>query len=832
MPLTESQQIRLSPVLVRRRCRVPAEVLRGLGSDEVWHTAEDLADAGERCRLVGRALADRIAPLIPEAAQEQRRLLLHARREAFNARPLTTAPPLDGVAEYQRAVADRERCAEALRRHAGELDDSTRGTLRAALDDPGFAASVEMSVPGLVAAVRADGPGSLSARSRRRALTLLRLVQRAAAKPSPFARFTDSTLLLPGAAERPPHGHVRVDRRALDWVRDWVRTSGLTVVPGDRVLLTTNPSATVADGRVSWLAGEGLRSARCTEQLGALLAGLRTPTPLAELCAGGAVPQALRELVRNGLLEAGPCLPGWGRETLTAAAAAVGTEDPDARAVHDALRALHALESRAASEPPSPSNARERSGRARAAMHRLAVACGHSDEDAARVSGDRLPVTEDLVGVAPAGAPLPSARMLEDLGRIQRIAPLLGPELPFQLAAAVCFRARFGDSEVPLLTAFRWFVESGRQAADELIAESAEPVLADVLRLRGELAGGLAKLAAEASGSGSGTVACDSGWLSALADALPTEVAPWTNVAWPVQWAGGQLVLNGASVGFGRFPARVAGTLTEPELALLRAEIAATVPPGTVPADIAARFGATTNEHPLLLPAALAYPGSALECPSGARIDLSTVTVRAEGGRLIAAGTAFPGRTLLPVPHNATLPSIAPPLYRWLSRLGPSQGSTLALWDLVDAAAGAGGVRRYPRLTVGDLVLCRRTWKVPGEELPAESDVLSWVRWAARTGVPRRSFLRETTLPDPWDVVRGLASGDRVHRARSRAGAAVRKPAYLDLSQPLGRPQRSTAAGETLTFTEPLPDPLATPDEHVAEYVIETYRPSPLRRAS
>ncbi len=817
--LTEPEETRLSPVMVRRRCRVAVDVLRGLGSDEVWRAAEELADAAERCRVVGGAIADRIAPLVPGADPDQRRLLLRARRDAFNVRPLTAIPPVEGVAAYQLAIADRERCAEALRRCTDELAVSTQQTLRAALADPGFAASVEMSVPGLVSAVAADDPGSMSARSRRRALTLLRLVQRAATKPSPFAWFTDSTVLLPGATHRPPSSHVRVDRRTVGWVRDWIGTSGLAVLPAGQVLLTANPSATVADGRVSWLAGDGLRSARCTEQLAALLARLRTPARLAELCPSGTVPQALRQLVHNGLIEAGPYLPGWGRETLAVAAEAVGTGDESARAVHDALCALHAIESSPTSEPLSASSVRERSGRARDGVRRLAEACGRQDE-----GDDRLLITEDLVAVATADGPSPTARMLADLGRVQRIAPLLGGELPFQLAAAVCFQARFGDAAVPLLTAFRWFVETGRQAADALIAKSAEPVLAEALRLRGELADGLAKLAAEAPGLP--TVACDGSWLGELADALPAEVAPWTNVAWPVQWVGDQLVLNGISVGFGRFPARVAGTLGEAELARLRAEVAKTVPPGVVPTDIAAGFGATANEHPLLLPAALAYPGSALECEPAARVDLSTVTVRVEHGRLVAGSTAFPGRTLLPVPHNATLPSIAPPLFRWLSRLGPPQGSTLALWDLVDSTAGQDGVRHYPRLTLGDLVLCRRTWKVPGGELPAGTDVQTWLRWTERTGVPRRSFLRETTLPDPWDVLRGRASDHRVHQARSRTGAAVRKPAYVDLAQPLGRPHKVAMPGETLTFTETLPDPLAAnAEKYVVEYVIETYQP-------
>ena len=764
---------RLSGVSVRRRCRVPSGVLHGLTSDDVWRAANELADATDRCRLLGSALADRIALLIPDADAEARRMLLRAKRDAFNARPLRD--PIDD--DYRDAIAERDRCAAALDRHCAALTASTEVTLRAALADADLAYSVELSVPGLSTA----DLGTTSARARRRTLTLLRLVQRAVTKPSPFARFTDSTLLLPGATEQPPRSHVRVDRRAIDWVR-----------ATNQDYLTTNPTTTIDADRISWLAGGAVRGIARTEALVALLDRLRTPTRSA---------QPLRSLVQSGLIEAGPLLPGWGRDTLAAAADAVG--DP---AVRDALRALQAVESKPSAEG------------AAAGLRALAVACGQAE-----VGSERLLLTEDLVGV---GAPecRPSAAILAELGRVQRIAPLLGPELPFQLAAAATFRERFGDADVPLLTAFRWFVQSGREAADRLVAESVEPVLAEVLALRGELVGGLAKLAGETE-----SVECDGAWLTELADALPVEVADWTNVAWPAQWAGDRLVLNGISVGYGRFPARIAGTLDAADLDRLRADIAATVPPEVVPVDIAARFGATANEHPLLLPGALAYPGSALECDPAGRVDLSTITVRVHDGRLVATSTAFPGRTLLPVPHNATLPSIAPTLFRWLSRLGPSQGSTLALWDLVDAVADHEGIRHYPRLTLGDVVLCRRTWKVPGAELPTGHDVLSWARWSRRTGVPRRSFLRGTTLPEPWDVVRGLASDHRVQDARSRSGGAVRKPAYVDLAQPLGRPEPA----DTLTFTEALPDPLALgADEHVVEYVFETCQPFRPRRTS
>ncbi|MFG3435613.1 lantibiotic dehydratase [Nonomuraea sp. NPDC047897] len=798
--------VRVGPAVIRRRCQVRADTLESLGSDAVWSAAGHLAVAVDECLRLGAALADRIGERIPETGAAERRALLHARRNAFNGRPLDEEPDVEGVGAYQDALAVCHQRRAQLARHDAELAASTRATLLQSLSDADFAGSVELSVPGLVRQV----PAALSrdsAKARRRTLTLYRLLTRAATKPSPFARLADSTILLPGAAEEPVRSHVRIDRKALDWVQHWVRAGGLRALPAERVWVTTNSSATLTPGRVSWLAGRGVRGAACSAGLADLLTRLRTPVRLAELHSGGVV----AELVENELLEIGLRLPGWGRDTLAVAAAAVDADDENAREIHDALVALHELESTA--EPGAVVN------RAGAGLRRLAAACGVRDTGPHRVL-----VSEDRVGVAGDPGPRWDADVLADLGRLQRVAPLFGPELPFHLAGAISFGEQFGDVAVPLLTAFRWFLQAGRQSADQLITESTHPVLAGVLAVRTEMIRGLERLRTDAAGAEE--VSVGPGWLDDLAAAMPPEVPEWPCVSWPVQEAGDRLVLNGIGSGYGRFAARIAATLTEPQRRQVRTWIADVAGSWTLPVDIAVRFGATVNEHPLLLPAALAYPGNALDCEPATRIDMASVTLRMEDGRLVARSADFPGRRLLFLPHNATLPSLAPPLYRWLSRLGPPPGSTLALWDLVDSAvdsaAGDPGVRCYPRLSTGRLVLCRRTWKVPGDALP-DGDVVAWRRWSDRTGVPRRSFLRTTTLPDPWDVMRGLATAHRVGAARAPGGAAVRKPSYVDLSQPLARPAKDGDPTARLTFTEPLPDPArSAPDGHVTEYVIET----------
>ncbi|MCH0541438.1 lantibiotic dehydratase [Streptomyces sp. MUM 203J] len=860
--------VTLGPVAVRRRCRLPGSVLTELGSDRVWQSAGAWADAEDAALRLGGALADHLGTLVPTAPKEPRRDLLRARRAAFHARtlpvrPLPAGPAADAytenlAAEYARVLEARESARRDLDAALGTLARTAGATVDAVLDDPDLAWSVELSVPGLLEA----GPvGALDAtagrKARRRALTLLRLVQRAATKATPFAGFAATHLLFRDGVESAPRSHVRVDRGAVERVRQWVADGGYRSLRPERLWLTANPSAMIRehdDGpRVTWLVtrGNGMErfgSARCGPALARTLHRLRDPVRLDTVTKDGALPGTLETLVRRGLLEVGPALPTHGWRTLHAAADATapgpraeGEEARIARDVHDSLCVLRDAED--ALDGAGRGGALRRAREGISALART-LSTGERSTGGWRGDGQgggrapvgavRCPVSEDVVGLqADDGILRTSTDVLADLGRVQRIVPLLSYELPFQLATAIAFRRRFGLDPVPLPAAYQWFLESGRKESDALLADCRADELVAVLGLRRRLFEGLRE-AADRPGT---EVRCDPGLLDAVAAGLPDAVMDLPCAAWPVQPAGNQVVVNGVGSGYGRFAARVAAGLDDVRTAELRGWAAAAHTPleGGIAVDVSALLGATVNEHPLLLPAALSYPGRALECAPHARIDLSEVVVRAVGGRLLLFGERFPGRPLFPVPHNATLSAVAPGLYRWLSRFGPPSGATLDLWDHVDALAGPEApvaVRHYPRLTLGRLVLCRRTWKVPGAALPAVTPsgtaqgARAWYRWCASTGVPRRSFLRTTTLPDPWDVVRGKADKRPVLAARSSSGAAIRKPLYVDLSQPLCWPAATAAAGDTLTFTEPLPDPVGTArGGRVTEYVLETSQP-------
>ncbi|WP_036374446.1 lantibiotic dehydratase [Micromonospora sp. ATCC 39149] len=846
------RDVRYGPATIVRRCRLPVGAIREFGDSPSWELAGEVAEATDRTRAAGRQLADRIADLVPAVPPQVRGGLLRLRRDAFNGRPPRRSDVERAVgaepetAAYLAAREHREtavaRLADRMRQHA----DLTAATLTLLLANGDFAASVDLSVPELLPALTRPGgertglDGPLDSRRRRWAVTLLRMALRAATKPTPLHRFTESTLVVDGGQERPASGRISFESDLLARLGGWAVAGHPAPADPDHVWLTTNPTLSLtpaADGtRMRWVridasGAEQLVSARCPPEIAPLVVALRTPATVRQVVASvagpgataGRLPRALDALVGRGVLELG--LLRVGTDVLDHTRAALAPETEVAAALHD-LAALR----RAWSDRP---------GGRRAALVRRATDLTARLSAALRMPAAPPVVIESLEGVrAPSDDDPPvDAEALRDLAALQGLLPLLGGEVPIQIADAACFRQRFGTDPVPLFEAYQWHVRSGRAEASALLRRCDEPLLARVLALRTRMIDELRRLAL--THAGQYEVSWSREAVEQLVDALPRAVPRWTCVSWVLQSAAGRHVVNGASSGYGRLAARMGSVIRDHELSTLRRWIdgADTDPEDALVVDIAAGLGASVNERPRLLTTALGYPGSALECDPQARIDPGGCVVRATPqGRLVLESDRWPGRPLLPVPHNGTMPQLGPPLYRWLARFGPPLGATCQFWNLVDGPTTQGGrpaVRSYPRLRLGSLVLSRRTWKVDIARLPtlprsgtgSAEELVAWRRWCDETGVPRRSFVHPRTVPDTWDVVRGLAPFEEITQARSRAGDAARKPMYVDLSQPLSWPL-VTQQSATVTFTEPLPDPDALPaDAHIAEYIVETSRP-------
>jgi hypothetical protein len=154
------------------------------------------------------------------------------------------------------------------------------------------------------------------------------------------------------------------------------------------------------------------------------------------------------------------------------------------------------------------------------------------------------------------------------------------------------------------------------------------------------------------------------------------------------------------------------------------------------------------NLHAPLVDAEIVIPGA----PSGGAVasfefdDLAIVDLPSEDR--IALIDKRTGTEILPVYHGYLVVNALPLLARLILLFGPATNPALDLWRGVDRDR-AGAVSVMPRLTLGSLVLARKTWRTTTAELPQEPPLsspsyLTWIRWFRDEGVPQQSYARTT----------------------------------------------------------------------------------------
>ncbi|SHE40259.1 lantibiotic dehydratase [Pedobacter caeni] len=102
--------------------------------------------------------------------------------------------------------------------------------------------------------------------------------------------------------------------------------------------------------------------------------------------------------------------------------------------------------------------------------------------------------------------------------------------------------------------------------------------------------------------------------------------------------------------------------------------------------------------------------------------------------------------------HRGTLSSLYfPPFYKFLTMLGPAFTPNFPLFERLcdfDEELQTTGIRSYPRITSGRVVLMRRAWSVPSSEIPIQmaeqsnsSHYMAVRDWAASLDMPAEVFI-------------------------------------------------------------------------------------------
>jgi hypothetical protein len=226
--------------------------------------------------------------------------------------------------------------------------------------------------------------------------------------------------------------------------------------------------------------------------------------------------------------------------------------------------------------------------------------------------------------------------------------------------------------------------------------------------------------------------------------------------------------------------------------------------------EVVATLGLNIQVHPLLTPRCIIYPGENVRLTERDRvIPWSSLYVRFDPATdSVALITQPGGRRLLPLRMGPVSPHLLPVPYRVLVSLGGGAVPDFALLSLLELRAAPIGsdVRSYPRITFGDLVLLRRTWRIPAPAAPPrgrpETDFAAFMelrRWARQLDLPSRVFVIAVEITDYFR-----------QRRRSRNLQRLYKPFHVDFDNPLSCQllHRFTDSVEsTLTISEMLPAP-------------------------
>ncbi|MGH3776958.1 MAG: lantibiotic dehydratase [Pseudonocardiaceae bacterium] len=819
----------LVPSFVVRVAGLPMVVLRRLRCEATVRAIDELLDLSDRLGVEGEQLSQALYDVVGVVADRAvRGRLIALRRCVYQARAPRPGVLDDGVwavlpadlapriAAWQQSLAQRD----ALRARAeatleAECADK-RLALAAAAGDDWFQRGLVLASPDLYAELvkwLAAGPAARPDEALE--ASLAKYVGRAAAKTTPYSTFTSlaeghwtpagphpvrcaGAWTRRSAVEPAVRIALRLRRELASWpeITSHVRLRINPSVARDATTLRflSPPGSVVRQGSGEAVVEvavtptlrrvlEVIRAAPdpCYASVAAAVAALDSTSGTAEVAA------YLDHLVDVGLLEAQLDVADQSLDHLGGLSDALaGCTGPRVDAVRELLDRLRAQLAGLA----DGSRAQQRFesiGAVDATLHRL-----YTQLDWTR-QGSGVPgvpaknaVFEDTVvtGLDYRFALPDWAGVLDDLRLLAGLSGLYDRNLAPRLALAAFFAGRYGPgSRVGFLEWCRAVRDEGRRPGAALGTILNQPWLAATAGLHTldrikQLRRQIAAQVRTAPVDQAGIRRLDRRALSGFVAALPEFVQPRDSIAFygqpMIRNGTASLVLNNTDAGFRRAHARL-------QRFAARAHGDAHPTPGLPAdsgvgyADLATIAGSNLNLRLSPAPYEITYPGSVSNRPAAEQISLGDLDVvhdeTTDRLRLV-----WRSRAALVVPlHLGILVDWALP---WTYRLLMQAFGVSSFCGLPQRLSGLSflapvqGVRRFPRLCLGNVVIARATWVVgPGDApLPEKSEstlshLIRVTRWLAEHGIPRQSFVRAAT-----------AAGAPIRVGKNR------KPCYVDFS--------------------------------------------------
>ncbi|MEV0052534.1 lantibiotic dehydratase [Saccharopolyspora shandongensis] len=844
---------RVEPAFAVRVAGMPLAFLRRLRTERTAELVEQILDADQWLSEHGDALSDALHDVVGRTTDTGlRRRLITLRRDVFQGRQprsgvddelLAQLPAelAEALTDWQRRVHERGALIVAAEAELPAEVARQRHAVHELAADPAFQRGLVLASRDLYLSLRKASPDQPDRKLERK---LAKYLSRTAAKTSPYSTFT-------GFAEGrwtddgPQLHYAGGSRRSVVELNAFTQQQIPRALAGwpeirPQLPLAVNTSV-VEDGEVLRFLGrkdgEAVLELANSPTLQRFLREIRHGADRTYRGVVGALAGLDREdrsaqiagfldqLIDIGLVEIGFGIPDNETDHLGRLAAELadfpGDRVADVRATLLALR--DDLETYGRLD--APESRFEQTAVVTDRLRQVYARLGWDD------SGAEFPKQafyEDVLinGGAVTGRLESWRGLFDQLELVRRMAGLYDRFLPGRIVAEAFFADRYGaGAQIPFLDFYRDFgratgnpAGTGSRVSGADLAtcyERAFPVPQIGLERLDRLAvlqQRLVAAVAEAPVDDAGVRHLSSRSIGEFLDEVPDFVSPIESVACylqPIADDRPRAVLNELMTGFGRSRARLlrlgqrtgGGTFAPPE--------AATAPRRY--AEITGTVGSNLNlKHPLTH-YEISYPASTSDRPPDRRLALSDLLVVHDPGagvlRLVSKGH---GVEIMPVHLGVMVEFLLPPAYRFLIQMfGQAvprfefikQLSTAAPADEVD------GVRRYPRLALGDLVLNRAAWVVPSGLLPRRAasgsgleHLIEVNRWRRRHRIPQQCFVR---------AVAGHGNASQ----RSRVDGLfdkTRKPVYLDFGSELfGHVFEEVAAStdQLLVFEEMLPGP-------------------------
>lgn len=290
------------------------------------------------------------------------------------------------------------------------------------------------------------------------------------------------------------------------------------------------------------------------------------------------------------------------------------------------------------------------------------------------------------------------------------------------------------------------------------------------------------------------------------------------------QLSGEKLVVNNTAPGFGRHFMRYIDGLNEEEMKVFLDSYRRNTDRTQYGRlyDIGTDLGLNINKHIPCLDSAIDYPQSLYKRNSNSLSnERYFVCYDEEYDQLCISNDS--GERIEVTPIGFIFPRVAPGYYRFLSVFSNSQGAEISFWDRYYSYYNSNSDSiRLPRIELdGDIVIERKTWKIPCSELKfvEGSETENYIRLADKLfyerGIPHRFFAKISS-----DIDGILVKNKNIESwVTEITNKRIRKPQFYDLDNYIDYKNFMRVINnhdKVITIQETLPD-----GNDIVEYLIE-----------